>query len=652
MSKALAFILGLIFFSTPASATTYYVSQSTGSDSNTSTQAQSKSTPWQNLPGSRTSHPTYTPVAGDTFILMGCDDWPSSALPINWTWSGTSGSHIVIDRDVTWYNTTNCPSGWNRPKLDAGGAAINPPECTGGNNNNINAFWTFGTVNYVYVNWIELTGYFWAVGTSGTIQCGGRDFFVTVGGSSTNVQWVNSYIHNWTHGSGSGDIDGNGFSQGCPTCLVDLMVMDNTDGSHYSGGGMQWPTTHSIFVYTSNAIKPHGGGEYGYNNISHLGTGPGGNHPNCIETIGPIPGGNSVFWIHDNWIHDMPTSPNNEQCETLQIGNTGETDYVWNNVWAPDIGGGDVAQFPQNNQPNVVALYMFNNVWEENDGNGVCMNATNGTSWTTAFVMKNNFCLVPNTPNGTTQSQKIMSGSTITSPTTIDFSNNIAETISTALSQGYSHTTGFMYYPPSGSAITVGAGANLTSTYWPAGYSTNDTTYACVEQTVSGVVESVCPGRTSNARPASGAWDVGPYQLAAGPPSASITESHTTTATAVRQVVLHFAMNETLSESDNVTGYAGRAVSLLQTLATLDSIQEQTGPHISLTETLNLLDSLAEKAAHFASVSTQISAADTVAEQAAHVAGLTETNTCRDSISASQQTSGTCQGIIVTTTVH
>ena len=97
---------------------TYYVSFSTGADTNTSTQAKSKATPWKNLKymTSATSNAaSYTVVAGDTFILMGCDDWPNASFPINWAANGTSGAHITIGVDNTWYNTTNCPSSWNRP---------------------------------------------------------------------------------------------------------------------------------------------------------------------------------------------------------------------------------------------------------------------------------------------------------------------------------------------------------------------------------------------------------------------------------------------------------------------------------------------------------------------------------------------------------
>jgi hypothetical protein len=504
--QALFALLIAVLMTGRLSATTYYVAAN-GSDSSNGT---SENTPWAHLPGMRTWTGSHTPVAGDTFILRGCDDWGNSNFPINWNWSGTSNNPITIDRDTTWYNTANCPSSWNRPKFDAQSAVIDPPECS-----NLNAFWTSGSSSNITVNWIELTGYFWASPNSEG-SCSGLDFMVGVSSSASNVQWDNSYVHNWTHAASSGDLNGNAFSTGCTTCVVDYMVMDNSDGSKYSGGGQQWPTTHSVIAYTANAIKPHMSGEYAYNNISHLGTGPGGNHPNCIETIGPIQGDGN-FYIHDNWIHDMPNSPT-EQCETLQIGNTGETDYVWNNVWCCNIGGGDVAQFPQNNQPNVNGLYFINNVWEENLGNGVCANASNGTSWVNAFVMENNFCLVPNTPNGTTQSEKMMSGSTITSAATISFSNNVVETIATANAHNCYASSTYPYMPTSSCQDTVGTGSNLMSTYWPEGYSSNDTTYACSEQTVSGVVESVCPQRTANTRPSSGAWNSGAYEFGSSSP--------------------------------------------------------------------------------------------------------------------------------------
>jgi hypothetical protein len=62
----------------------------------------------------------------------------------------------------------------------------------------------------------------------------------------------------------------------------------------------------------------------------------------------------------------------------------------------------------------------------------------------------------------------------------------------------------------------VGIGLNPTSSswFWPAAASINDTTDACIQQTtITGVVQSVCPVRTAQTRPATAAWDVGAYQF-------------------------------------------------------------------------------------------------------------------------------------------
>src|ERR1700735_490420 len=72
-------LAGLFFTSASLFAQhTYYISKSTGSDSNSASAAQSKSSPWAHLPGmaSCTSNcAAYSPVPGDQFILKGGDTW-------------------------------------------------------------------------------------------------------------------------------------------------------------------------------------------------------------------------------------------------------------------------------------------------------------------------------------------------------------------------------------------------------------------------------------------------------------------------------------------------------------------------------------------------------------------------------------------------
>src|SRR5260370_33135466 len=89
---------------------TYYVSSSIGSDSYSDTQAQSKSSPWAHVPGmvvASGNAAAYTPVAGDSFVFMGCDTWTASgSVFVNVSHSGSSGNRINYGGlDHNWYNT-------------------------------------------------------------------------------------------------------------------------------------------------------------------------------------------------------------------------------------------------------------------------------------------------------------------------------------------------------------------------------------------------------------------------------------------------------------------------------------------------------------------------------------------------------------------
>src|ERR1700676_1398838 len=177
-----------------ASATTYYISTS-GSDSNASTQAQSKSTPWAHLPGmanASAAAASYTPVAGDTFVLRGCDSWLNSSFPIAWPWSGSSGNLITVTVDKSWYNTGACPSGWNRPIFDAQSAVISSAgsECGGPVHN---AF-LLDSGSYNLFAWIEARDMYWAG------SCQNSYIVYDTGANNTIDNW---YAHNWTQAGGN-----------------------------------------------------------------------------------------------------------------------------------------------------------------------------------------------------------------------------------------------------------------------------------------------------------------------------------------------------------------------------------------------------------------------------------------------------------------
>jgi len=81
------FILAVLLWSGMAPATTYYVSSSTGSDSNSGT---SSSAAWKTI--AKVNGQTFQP--GDTILLRRGDVWNESLVP---TSSGSAGSPIKFD---------------------------------------------------------------------------------------------------------------------------------------------------------------------------------------------------------------------------------------------------------------------------------------------------------------------------------------------------------------------------------------------------------------------------------------------------------------------------------------------------------------------------------------------------------------------------
>jgi hypothetical protein len=506
----LASVLALLaaFLSTgSAFATTYYISTS-GSDSNNGT---SKTTPWAHLPGMKSATGTagsYAAAAGDVFIFRGCDVWYNANFPLEFTRGGSSGNPLTVTVDQTWYDTTACPSAWNRPVFDARTSASSSTGtqiggsttgCVGGLGN---YFVTF-SASYITFDSIEMRNLYYANDAESGCYGGNGWFHLS---SADYITVSNGYLHDWSMPAYQAGVhtdadilvlvDG---SPTCPHCLLTHNVADNcahTSGSGTQpGGALDFPNvTYSIFKCFSNAYKPIFAGEFGYNEITGNGESVDPTiHANCIETLDSL-GNGGVYYIHDNRIHD------NYDCEAGQIGNPGETDYIWNNSWYNPGPGVNEPQVPQSETP--VAFYFFNNTIV--DGTGCIHDAAHGYSWNTAFRSQNNLCINSSGSNA--------SGSP--SAPSVAVGNNLGLTDSAAASAGYTATQARPYSPTSGSSPSVGYGANLTSV-WPAGFPKQDASLICVEQTVNTVVKAVCSG-TPNARPASGAWSAGAYDWSSG----------------------------------------------------------------------------------------------------------------------------------------
>lgn len=469
---------------------TYYVSKSAGADTHTSAQAQSKSTAWAHMPGmaSCTSNcASYSPVAGDTFVLMGCDTWVTTDFPILWDFSGSSGNPITVTVDKTWYNTTACPSTWNRPIFDGQNATITGGAGTGSvvvvayNSNNV----SYGTLDNIEVKRVN-----------------GGNFLLTYH-TATNIIMSNLYIHAWYQVTDNecpivqaaslntftnGVIDG---SDSAPTAGVTCVAFYPTPPNVLNSVIHDLP--NAIIGY---AFNPGGGAgsttlTWAGNNVYNTNLSNGGVHGNALETVG---GG--TYYIYNNLIHHMG---NCSGCESMFIGNPGETDYVFNNViW--DLGS---AQTPSIGDETGGHTYFYNDTIVATDAQS-CVNDGDQGAVSADITVQNVHCI---------QGQ---SGGQITDFTAT--ASNVLQTITQADANSPSHfdqysaSQTYVYSPLASTNSTVGAGTNLTSS-WPGGISTKDTAYGCTQQTINAVVQAVCPARTTNARPASGAWDAGAYQF-------------------------------------------------------------------------------------------------------------------------------------------
>jgi hypothetical protein len=470
-------------------ANTYYVSKSAGADTNTSTQAKSKSTPWAHIPGMASASSNlaaYTPVAGDTFILMGCDVWTNSDLPVLWNWSGSAGNLITITVDKTWYNTSNCPSAWNRPVWDGQNIAVSPQ-----------VFFRAASVGnsaYGVLDNIEMK----RMGGDGQNAVGCYN-------NCTNWTFSNLYIHAWHVVT-----DGNcNIFQGAVSDAGTVVTQNIIDGSDATGASPAGATCYAIYpgifpTISNNVIHDVANGIVGHTDSGGVATISGnliynvkesnaGSHPNAIELVG---GG--TYYVYNNVMHD-------NIGESFMFGNTGETDYVWNNLWYNILG--NTPEGPQTSgQTGITSKFWNNTIVPPSGGTCIQYSGQPGGSFV-SITIENTHCI---------STGSVASGSfSGTAPT---LSNNVLMSPTTAASQGYTSSQTYAYSPTAGTNGTVGAGKTIcggeeTCTGRLAALA-NDTIYACSQQTVNGVVQAVCPARTVVARPGdAGAYEYGSASL-------------------------------------------------------------------------------------------------------------------------------------------
>jgi hypothetical protein len=474
-------------------ANTYYISSSTGSDSFSSAQAQSKTTPWAHLPGmaSCTSNcGSYTPTAGDTFILMGCDVWVNADLPVLWNWSGSSGSIITIGgEDKTWYNTANCPSAWNRPVFDGQKSALSTEvffrAASGGNT-------AYGKLDNIEMRGLYCTG-----------ACGGTQNYVGCYNNCTNWTFSNLYLHGWNI-----VLDGNCILfQAAPTDTGTIFTQNIIDGSDATGASPAGATCSAMYptlvpTVSNNVIHDLANGIVGHadsggvstvsgNLIYNVAESNNGAHPNAIEFVGA-----ATYYVYNNVVHD-------NVGESLSTGNSGEIDYIWNNVIYNILG----------NPPDIdVRSGSLTGSWWNNSivsqSGGTCFIQTGAGS--ASETIENTHCI--------TTSGLGVSGGNYT------LNNNTIMDYTTATSQGYTSSETYAYSPTAGTNSTVGAGKQICgveeSCTGNFAALADDTTYGCSYNSSAETIS--CPARTVNARkttPDSGAYEYGDPPPPPNPPT-------------------------------------------------------------------------------------------------------------------------------------
>ena len=425
---------------------------------------------------------SYTPVAGDSFVLYGGDTWVASDLGINTCpsgcWNGTSGAPISITVDKTWFTGAS----WARPIFNCQNTTCT---LTGGS-----VMWLYS--DYWILDNVEFTGY--------RQTTGGGNIITTIG---AGVEVKNTYIHGFSRDSGSSGNNSFAFSTnfssgsgGAGSSFHDN-VIDGSDSPNqdFMGGVLHGPAVYNnVIRYVYNGMNGvfndiHANlVEYNYVATS-------GDHCNMIFPQDLFSG--TTIKIYNNVIRHAGCSGGTVLFTLANSSNTSAIAYQYNNVLYDNATASSEGIGSGGHNPTGV-YYDYNNTVQASGsncfGNGEAPNTKSVTNW------ENNHCisgLAPCIGTGTTCN---------------DLGGNITQTLAAANSAGYNASQTYAYSPISSGSPTVGTGNNLTGSCSGAlADLCADTTYPEYDS-----VNHVVVFRSANSRPSSGAWGSGAYQFVGG----------------------------------------------------------------------------------------------------------------------------------------
>lgn len=503
MVKTLLLAICLCFAAMSASATTYYIDYSNGSNSNNGT---SKTTPWKTHPymnhssgcdgASGPSYPTH--VAGDQFIFKGNVTWPAACFTMNVTVGGTSIAQDYYGVDVTWY----AGASFARPIFDMANqtASLGP----------------IIRVRAAYITFDNLELKRLLI-TPGSDNCTESNIDTNSSNNGQNgVIYKNLYIHDWT------------------TTAAQLSQFSHSTGSICTSGGsaatidtVEMSDQNTTFTY-NGSVMPFGAcfrnqGEIKNSNCHHVGEGE-------VGHWGPI---------HDNQFHDMDgTAVTNAATAIGPCPPTGctHTNGIEDSGFPSSGATGDDPRIYNNliyNIQNGVTLYLgataqvYNNVmWNNfNDdlhiGGGYAC-CTTGNFYNNTLVCTSGFACWGTDQKGgmgsftvnLTNNIYITDGTAVAQRDTLAALNQITDyTMPTTEANSNGFTVANKYLGSSSDAHVAAAGTNLTT--------------SC-----SGNLSALCSdtkgapwyGGSYVTRPTgSTAWDLGAYVLGTPAPAPAVT---------------------------------------------------------------------------------------------------------------------------------
>ena len=462
----------------PAGTRVFYLSYSYGSDANSGT---SKRAPWQHAPGMNgcvAACAAYSHAAGDRFVFQGGDIWPNSSFPLA-ARGGSAASPDYYGVETDWY----VGASFAPPIFNAGGANITGSDAHGSGGGQ-DIFMDLRGADNVTVDDIAFDN-FTASGLTGAYgSCAAIEM---VGDQNITINRIS--IPNMAATSAGPGCFGVQAATAAPNggnSIVENSVISGALNSYATGILCVGNVENNTIDRMIGEVYPCGHGTISGNLLENCGNpfpaGSSGIHADAIQSDNA----NGTYYIHDNVIHDTgadQSAPN--ECESMLIGNPGETDYVWNNVLY-NINGNPIS-LTQNSSPGVAA-YIWNNSIEGGfAGSAYCVRSGHPATWTT-IAIQNNFC-----------------ASTASAPTdpglsagSMTVNHNILLTPSRASADGYAMPGApFVWLPPQGASPTAGAGTNLSAVCSALASMCSATTYA--------------GARVAAGRPATGPWTVGAY---------------------------------------------------------------------------------------------------------------------------------------------